>query len=204
MTNIIFPEKSLEAYKSLQKIPPGHLNIMKCVNESQFYGLDSWAIVLVQGCFQSFQRCIDPQTWSFAVDRTIAVEQLTEKVLDRGCNQGIILSGGEPFWQARSLARFAREIKASGLFVISFTGFTLEKLCSHTAPLGAKELLEYLDVLVAGPYIESLACHSDNSPLSSRNQRVHIFNADFNDKIAWGNPQGDIVSFEPRSHRFVG
>ncbi|MBP0018755.1 MAG: radical SAM protein [Cyanobacteria bacterium SBLK] len=196
MTNITFPAKSLEAYQSLQKIPPGHLNLVKCVNEVQFYGLDSCAIVLVQGCFQSFQRRIDPQTWSFAVDRPIAVEKLAEKVLEHGCNQGIILSGGEPFWQARSLARLARKIKARGLFAISFTAFTLEKLCSHTAPLGAKELLESLDVLVAGPYIKSLAYHEDNSPLASRNQRVHIFNADFNDKISWSNPQRESASFE--------
>ena len=191
MTKMTFPPKSLEAYQALQKIRPDHLNIMGYVNESQFYGLDSWAMVLVQGCFQRFQCCMDPKTWSFDINRLISSEELAENILSSPLNQGVILSGGEPFWQARSLAKFARKMKANGLFVLSFTGFTLEKLRSHTAPLGAGELLACLDVLVAGPYVKSLAIHSPESPLSSRNQCVHIFNRALRDKIHWRNFQAE-------------
>ncbi|MEA5470780.1 4Fe-4S single cluster domain-containing protein [Spirulina sp. 06S082] len=191
MNQTVFLPQSIEAYNSLQKIPPDHLNIMGSVNDTQFYGLDSWAMVLVQGCLQRFQSCVDPKTWSFEINKLVSVEKLAAKVLSNPCNQGVILSGGEPFWQARSLVKLAREMKANGLFVISFTGFTLEKLASPTAPLGARELIDWLDILIAGPYLPSLAISTPDSPLSSRNQRVHIFNSALKDKISWGDPQAE-------------
>jgi anaerobic ribonucleoside-triphosphate reductase activating protein len=54
------------------------------------------------------------------------------------------------------------------------------------------DLLEQLDILIDGPYVESLAIHSPDSPVSSRNQRVHVFNPEFQDKITWASDQLEI------------
>jgi anaerobic ribonucleoside-triphosphate reductase activating protein len=66
---------------------------------------------------------------------------------------------------------------------MSFTGFTLEELRSERSPFGASELLEQLDILVDGPYVQSLAINSPDSLVSSRNQRVHVFNPALKDKL---------------------
>ncbi|MGK7928705.1 MAG: 4Fe-4S single cluster domain-containing protein [Spirulina sp.] len=185
-------QKFLAAYEALQKIPPNYLNIMGYVDESQVNGPGSRAVVWVQGCLQECQGCFNPQSWSFEIERLVSVDTLAENILSNPRNEGVTFSGGEPFWQARSLARLARKVKEKGLNVMSFTGLTLEKLRSQTAPLGAKELLEQLDILIDGPYIESLAIHSPNSPVSSRNQRVHIFNPAFEERITWASDQMEI------------
>ena len=185
-------QKFVEAYEALQKIPPNHLNIMGYVDESQVNGPGSRAVVWVQGCFQECQGCFNPESWSFAINQLVSVDALAERILSNSKNEGVTFSGGEPFWQARSLAKLAKKVKEKGLNVMSFTGFTLDKLRSQTAPLGAKELLKQLDILIDGPYMESQAIHSPDSPVASRNQQVRILNPAFQDKITWASDQMEI------------
>ena len=106
---------------------------------------------------------------------------------------------GEPFWQAPALADLARRLKAKGLNVMSFTGFTLEQLQSEYAPAGAQDLLEQLDILIDGAYIQSQAINSPESPVSSRNQRVHAFNPQLQDRITWASDQTEIHIFKDGS-----
>jgi anaerobic ribonucleoside-triphosphate reductase activating protein len=87
---------------------------------------------------------------------------------------------------------------------MSFTGFTLEQLRSESAPEGAQELLEQLDLLIDGPYVESLAIESPDSPVSSRNQRVHIFNRAFKDRISWASDQIEVHILKDGSRIITG
>lgn len=113
-------------------------------------------------------------------------------------------SGGEPFWQAPALALLAQQVKAAGLNVMSFSGFTLNELQSDHAPPGAKDLLAQLDILIDGPYVESLAINSPTSPVSSRNQKVNIFNPAFEDKITWASDQIEIHILKDGSRIITG
>ena len=87
---------------------------------------------------------------------------------------------------------------------MAFTGFTLEKLRSEQAPKGSQQLLEQLDILIDGPFIKSLAINSPNSPVSSSNQQVRIFNPDFEDKITWASDQIEIHVFKDGSRLVTG
>jgi anaerobic ribonucleoside-triphosphate reductase activating protein len=136
--------------------------------------------------------CFNPASWSFEINQLVSVENLVEKILSNDRNQGITFSGGEPFWQAPALANLARQVKAAGLSVMSFTGFTLEQLQSDYAPAGAQDLLAQLDLLVDGAYVQSLAIHSPDSLVSSSNQRVHVFNPEFHDRLTWASDQIEI------------
>lgn len=180
------------AVAELAKIPPGHLNIMGYVDESEVNGPGSRAVVWVQGCQRECGGCFNPASWSFEVNQLISVDELADKILSNSNNEGVTFSGGEPFWQASALAELAKKLKAAGLNVMSFTGFTLGELQAEDAPAGAQELLEQLDILIDGPYVESLAINSPDSPVSSRNQRIHIFNPAFQDKISWASDQIEI------------
>jgi anaerobic ribonucleoside-triphosphate reductase activating protein len=180
------------SYLSLLEIPPGYLNIMGYVDESEVNGPGCRAVIWVQGCFQECPGCFNPTSWSFEINQLRAVDSLVKKILSNPNNQGVTFSGGEPFWQASALANLARKVKAVGLNVMSFTGFTLEQLQSDYAPAGAQELLAQLDILIDGPYIESLAIHSPDCPVSSRNQKVHVLNPAFSDRITWASDQMEI------------
>lgn len=176
----------------LLEIPPGYLNIRGYVDESEVNGPGSRAVVWVQGCLRHCPGCFNPESWAFEINQLIPIDRLVNQILSNPNNTGVTFSGGEPFWQAPALAEVARQVKAAGLNVMSFTGFTLERLRSDYAPAGSQALLAELDILVDGPYIEALAVHSPESPVASSNQRVHVFNPALQDRISWASDQLEI------------
>lgn len=191
-------------YLDAIEIPPGYLNIMGYINESEVNGSGCRAVVWVQGCLRECPGCFNPQSWSFEINQLISVDKLAQKILSNPRNQGVTFSGGEPFWQAPALAELARQVKVAGLNVMSFTGFTLEQLQSQSAPAGAQDLLKQLDILIDGPYVESLAINSPDSPVSSSNQRMHIFNPAFTNRITWASDQIEIHVLKDGSRIVTG
>jgi anaerobic ribonucleoside-triphosphate reductase activating protein len=68
---------------------------------------------------------------------------------------GVTFSGGEPFCQPEALLPLAREIKARGLHLLIFSGYTYEQLQAISASSEATaQLLRLCDTLIDGPYIE--------------------------------------------------
>lgn len=198
------PHSKVNPSLALMEIPAGYLNIMGYVDESEVNGPGCRAVVWVQGCLRECPGCFNPDSWSFDLNQLISVDALVQKILDNPNNEGVTFSGGEPFWQAPALAELARKVKAFGLSVMSFTGFTLEQLQSEYAPAGAQALLEQLDILIDGPYVQSLAIHRPDSPVSSSNQRVHIFNPAFRDRITWASDQIEIHVLKDGSRIVTG
>ncbi|GAB4237418.1 MAG: hypothetical protein Kow0049_23170 [Stanieria sp.] len=191
-------------YLELMEIPPGYLNLMGYVNESEVNGPGCRAVVWVQGCLRECPGCFNPDSWSFEINQLMSVDTLVEKITSNPRNEGVTFSGGEPFWQAPALADLARKVKARGLNVMSFTGFTLERLQSEYAPAGSQDLLSQLDILIDGPYIQSLALNSPESPVSSTNQRVHIFNPALKDRITWASDQTEVHILQDGSRIVTG
>lgn len=180
------------ASPTLPDIPDGYLNLMGYVDESEVNGPGTRAVVWVQGCLRECPGCFNPESWPFEANQLIAINELADQILSNPRNQGVTFSGGEPFWQAPALAELGKKVKAAGLNLMSFTGFTWAQLQSPSAPVGAGALLDQLDILIDGPYVESLAIHSPESPVSSRNQRIHLFSEAFKDKITWASDQMEI------------
>ncbi|NMF85267.1 4Fe-4S single cluster domain-containing protein [Nodosilinea sp. P-1105] len=185
-------------------IPPNHLNIMGYVNRSQVNGPGSRAVLWVQGCLRECPGCFNQASWSFEPNQIVSVDDVVERILADPENEGVTFSGGEPFWQAPALAMVARRVKAAGLNVMSFSGFTLGELQAPAAPPGAQDLLDQLDILVDGPYVESLAIHDPTSPVSSRNQQVRVFNPAMGDRINWASDQMEVHIFKDGSRLVTG
>ena len=188
----------------LLEIPPGYLNIMGYVDESEVNGPGSRVVVWLQGCSRECDGCFNPQSWSFEINQLISVNELIEKILANPKNTGVTFSGGEPFWQASALTQVAIKVKESGLNVMSFTGFTLEQLQSENAPIASQELLGQLDILIDGAFVKSLAINDPNSLVSSANQKVHIFNPDFKDQLDWASDQIEIHILKDGSRIITG
>ncbi|MGH1394801.1 MAG: 4Fe-4S single cluster domain-containing protein [Trichormus sp.] len=174
------------------EIPSGYLNIMGYIDESEVNGPGCRAVIWVQGCPRECPGCFNPDSWTFEINQLVTVDSLVEQILSKPQNTGVTFSGGEPFWQAPALADLARKVKAADLNVMSFSGFTLKQLQSESAPPGSQELLAELDILIDGPFVESLAINSPDSPVSSRNQKVNVFNPAFADKISWASDQIEV------------
>lgn len=185
-------------------LSPNCLNIMGYVNRSEVNGPGRRAVVWVQGCLRECPGCFNPDSWSFEPNQIISIDELVERILNEPENEGVTFSGGEPFWQAVALAEVARRVKAHGLNVMSFSGFTLTDLQKENAPEGSQALLEQLDILIDGPYIESLAINEPTSPVSSRNQQVRVFNPALADRITWASDQIEVHVFKDGSRLITG
>jgi anaerobic ribonucleoside-triphosphate reductase activating protein len=173
-------------------MPPGYLNLMGYVDRSRVNGPGVRAVVWVQGCDRHCSGCFNPESWSFEINQLMSVEELADQILSNPENQGVTFSGGEPFWQALPLTQLAKRLKAEGLNVMSFSGFTLQELQSPQAPAGSADLLQQLDLLIDGPYLPSQAVNESDSLVSSRNQRVRVFNSELEDQLDWASDQIEV------------
>jgi anaerobic ribonucleoside-triphosphate reductase activating protein len=90
------------------------------------------------------------------------------KIIEADPYANVTFSGGDPMYQASGFAELAREIhKRTNKDIWCYTGFTFESLINPEQ----RELLELLDVLVDGPFIEKLR-DTDLLFRGSSNQRL--------------------------------
>ena len=109
--------------------------------------------VFAQGCPHHCPGCHNPETWAFGCGTQMPAEAIVEIVRANPLCRGVTFSGGEPFAQAAEFAVLGRLLKQAGYEVASYSGYTFEALLSGTPE--QRELLETLDVLIDGPYLEA-------------------------------------------------
>jgi anaerobic ribonucleoside-triphosphate reductase activating protein len=127
--------------------------------------------IYTQGCKHNCPGCHNPGAQPFAGGKPTPVDALWQKVEANPLLAGITLTGGEPFEQAEALVALARRARERGLSVWAYSGYRFEELLSGVPNSDAPRLLEQLDVLVDGPFVESLRS-LDLLWRGSTNQRV--------------------------------
>ncbi|MDK2887665.1 anaerobic ribonucleoside-triphosphate reductase activating protein [Desulfofundulus australicus DSM 11792] len=131
------------------------LRVAGIIEESVVDGPGLRLVVFVQGCPHRCPGCHNPHTWDPAGGTLMEVEEILAMVKRNPLLKGVTLSGGEPFAQAGALAVLARQVRALGRDVITYTGYTWEKLLELAGRDGAvKELVELSDYIVDGPFIQ--------------------------------------------------
>ncbi|MBO4524764.1 MAG: anaerobic ribonucleoside-triphosphate reductase activating protein, partial [Ruminococcus sp.] len=129
------------------------LRIAGTVNDSIVDGPGIRFTIFVQGCPHDCKGCHNPQTHDFNGGIIISTEVLLEKIKGNPLLDGVTFSGGEPFCQAQALASLGKEIKKLGLNIITYTGYTFEKLFESRDQNNWDELLKVTDILIDGPFI---------------------------------------------------
>lgn len=118
------------------------------------------------GCAHQCPGCHNKTTWDFNSGKEMTIGQLMEHIDDNRMN--VTFSGGDPLYQIEALTKLARSVKESGKTIWCYTGFTYEKLAENQK---YHELFELIDVLVDGPFVESLR-DTDLLFRGSSNQRL--------------------------------
>ena len=119
------------------------------------------------GCNHQCLGCHNPQSWSFDGGREMTTEEIM-KIIVADPYANVTFSGGDPMYQATGFLELAREIhKRTNKDIWCYTGFTFESLINPEQ----RELLEQIDVLVDGPFIEKLR-DTDLLFRGSSNQRL--------------------------------
>ena len=122
------------------------------VNDSIVDGPGIRLTVFAQGCPFDCPNCHNPGTHDPEGGREADTDWVLQRVKENPLLSGVTLSGGEPFAQPEAMAEIARGVKALGLHVMAYTGYTFEQLLDQPQ---AQPLLESLDVLVDGPFEQS-------------------------------------------------
>ena len=135
--------------------------------------------IWTQGCKHNCKNCIAPD--SHPLDKNgywISVEDIyqeIEKEFTEKNIRGITISGGEPFLQMVPLKNLIKKIKENtNLDIICFTGFLYEELLKKNDET-IKYILNNIDILIDGKYIEEK--NENNYLRGSSNQNI-IFLSD--------------------------
>ncbi len=132
-------------------------------------------VIWTQGCSHHCRGCQNPQTWDFEGGAEVPIDMVLEAIDELEYQDGITFSGGDPFYQPEACAEIAKAIRKTRMNIWCYTGFTFEQLLKLSEKNSAiMDFLQNIDVLVDGPFIQSLHSY-DLKFKGSSNQRVIDF-----------------------------
>lgn len=132
------------------------------------------SVIWFHGCSRQCPGCVAYEMNQSTEYSSYEVEELVSRFTTIDGVEGITISGGEPFQQdLNDFGMLLRRLKEnSPLTIMVYTGYTMTELMLDERK---KSLLDFIDILVDGPYIESL----DKGQLwrGSGNQKIHILSS---------------------------
>ena len=117
--------------------------------------------LFVSGCEHRCPGCFNPEAWDFGYGAPFGEEQLREilALLDKPYIKGLSLLGGEPFHPSNQRAVLGLVKRVREAYpqkdVWCYTGYLFEDLRDGRVGEYSRALLEGLDVLVDGPFVEA-------------------------------------------------
>ena len=157
------------------------INIAKdgIIEESTIDGEGVRLVVFTQGCSHHCKGCHNPSTWEFNDKNKISDTEILDMVHSNPLLDGITLSGGDPFFQAKNCINLCKIIKKEDLTVWAYTGFIFDEFikfknkvkCDDRINKDMLNLLKYVDVVVDGPFIIEQRT-LDSKYRGSTNQRL--------------------------------
>lgn len=136
-------------------IHPGEtIRIAGIVRESIVDGPGLRFTVFAQGCPRRCRGCHNEATHDFSGGYDCELGKILEEIDKNPLLAGVTFTGGEPFCQPKGFYRLGVGIKARGLDIVAYSGYTLEEL-QRMAEEDAyiDKLLNTVDYLVDGPFI---------------------------------------------------
>lgn len=102
------------------------------------------------GCTHHCPGCHNPHSWDAGGGTEMTIDEIVKIVEDNDFN--VTLSGGDPLMNPENIASLARRLKENGRTIWCYTGYTYEQIAGNER---FTPLLEMIDVLVDGPFIEA-------------------------------------------------
>ncbi|MBR5275531.1 MAG: anaerobic ribonucleoside-triphosphate reductase activating protein [Bacteroidaceae bacterium] len=129
------------------------ISILDILEDTTVDGPGFRTTVYCAGCPNCCQGCHNPQSWDISNGRMVDVDEIL-KVILADPFADVTFSGGDPMFQPEGFTALARAVKErSGKNIWCYTGYLFEQLLQNPRQ---RELLEYIDVLVDGRFVEAL------------------------------------------------
>lgn len=144
------------------------ISVLDIIEDTTVDGPGFRTSIYCAGCPNHCPGCHNPQSWNIENGRKMTIEEIM-KPIEAAMFSDVTFSGGDPMYQAEAFTELARTIKSrTGKNIWCYTGFLFEDILSDKTK---RALLQYIDVLVDGPFIETLK--DESLPFrGSSNQRI--------------------------------
>ena len=145
--------------------------ILNIIPDTAVDGTGLRTSIYFAGCNHRCKGCHNPESWNFNAGEEIEISEIVDKV-DEYDNHKVTLSGGDPMYRKEEVAELIKELKKRipDINIWIYTGFTHEELIDLDDKI-VNEIIENIDVLVDGPFVEDLK--SDDCLFrGSTNQRI--------------------------------
>ena len=154
----------------------------------------------VAGCSLRCPGCCNAELFDGGSGETRGVQTLVHRVAQaarRHRLEGVTVLGGEPLEQMAGVGALAAGVRARGLGVLVFTGYTLEQ--ARDRP-GFAALWSTIDTLVDGRFERAApepAPPQGRRFLGSTNQRIHHRTARYAEPALWRGPRTAELQIAP-------
>lgn len=129
------------------------VKIAGIIKESIVDGPGIRLVVFTQGCVHNCIGCHNPETHSFSGGYYMKIDEIINMIKENPLLDGITLSGGDPFVQAKACANLANKVKEMGLNVVTYTGYAFEEIIQEMKINHSWEKLLYAtDILIDGRF----------------------------------------------------
>lgn len=142
------------------------LNVLDIIKGTTVDGPGLRTSIYLAGCTHHCPGCHNPQSWDENAGIEMSVQEILDIVREEGFN--VTLSGGDPMMHPEQILPLVKAIHDEGYTIWLYTGYTLEQIMRDTL---RASVLDYIDCLVDGPFIESLK-DPDLRFRGSTNQRI--------------------------------
>ena len=128
------------------------IRVLDIIEDTMVDGPGFRTSIYCAGCSHRCPGCHNPQSWAFDQGHEMTTDELM-KIIMSDPFANVTFSGGDPMYQAAGFAELAQAIRQqSNKDIWCFTGFVYESLIHEDQ----RALLEQIDVLVDGPFIQEL------------------------------------------------
>jgi anaerobic ribonucleoside-triphosphate reductase activating protein len=150
----------------------------------------------VRGCSLRCPGCCNPELFEPGSAAPTPVEALLDEIDEARARhgiEGITILGGEPLEQIAGVTALAAGMRARGLGVVVFSGYTLEEaMCI----CGFERLWPLLDTIVDGRF-DRRARDLERRFVGSTNQRIHHRTDRYRDEALWRGEAGAEARITP-------
>lgn len=116
--------------------------------------------IWLQGCPHQCEGCINPELWMQDEKNNLNVKVIIEgikKICDEREVDGFTITGGDPFFQLEELYELINELHKFKKEILVYTGYTKNEIIDMSK---GEQILEYIDVLIDGKYVEEQNYHN--------------------------------------------
>ena len=141
-------------------------NVLKIERGTTVDGPGFRTSIYLAGCRHRCPGCHNPQSWDFEAGVKMSLEEIMDVVREEEFN--VTLTGGDPLYNPGGAGALVKAIRAEGLTVWIYTGFTWEEIVEDKSLIAA---VEGAEAIVEGRFMESLL--DESLPFrGSSNQRI--------------------------------